>query len=228
MKVFCLNMAADTERLESFTKNYPESLPKFERWDAKTADDVQIPSWWRTPARYWANALNFIEMFEACANGTEDFLIFEDDCIFRPDFNERFDLFLAEVPQDWQYLNLGPVNCQGAIYTPKLISENVLRPRYFNGTHAIMIRPEFAKVCADHLRREHWGTAHVCDQWLGTLFINPDFAKVYSPLVSLCGQGEFVSTLTGKTYADRWFMNYRYLDLSGNLQSAKDPYVSEE
>lgn len=216
-----------TDRLASFTQKYPASLPAFERWNAKTAEDVQVPAWWMSPARYWANALNFIEMFEECAAGTEEFLIFEDDCIFRPDFDEKFAAFMQEVPQDWQFINLGPININCAIYPPKQVSANVLRPRYFHGTHAILVRPEFAKVCVEHLRKESWGTAHVADQRLGTLFINPAFTKVYSPLVSLCGQGEFESTLTGKTYGNRWFMNFKYVDLDGKIVQAKDTYVSE-
>lgn len=223
MKAVCLNMRSDTARLESFTQSYPACLPSFERWEAKTAEDVQIPAWWKTPARYWANTQNFIDILTECGDGDEDWAIFEDDCVFRPDFEDRFKKFMEEVPADWQFLNLGPSHRQTMLYPPKQVSENIVRPRYFHGTHALIIKPAFAAACAEHMRKESWPVIHCADHWLGLLFINVDYVKAYSPLVSLCGQGAFPSNLTGKECRERWFMDYRYIDTDGKFQTATDP-----
>ena len=225
MKAYVLNLPEATDRLEAFTKNYPQSLPPFERWDMKTAEEVEVPYWWRTPARFWSNAQNFIDMFESCAAGDEPCMLFEDDCIFRPDFDEKYAAFMKEVPEDWEYITLGAFHRQKPLYPPFQVSENVLRPRYFFGTHAIMVKPAFAKKCAEHLKREHWGCRHVPDQHIGLMFINPDAVKVYCPLVSLCGQGAFKSHLTGRECTERWFMNFKYLDMDKKLVQAQDPYV---
>lgn len=228
MKAFLLNLPEHTERLKNFKANYPSCLPAFETLEMKTEDEVTPPDWWCSPGRFWSHAVNYMNALETCANLKEESILFEDDCIFRPDFNEKYTAFMAEVPSDWECIYLGAGHLQQALYPARQVSENVIRPRFTHATHAVIMRPETAARLLNHLKKEPWGTRHSTDVWLGTLFINPDVFKYYAPLVSLCGQGAFPSSLSLKDCQDRWFMNYRYIDLDGKMQTARDPYVSEE
>lgn len=227
MKIYCLNVDSATARYESFMGGFPyKTLGCFERWRAKTPEDVTVPEWFRYRPAYYANAVNFIEMFEACAGGTENFLIFEDDCIFRPDFDTRYKEFLEEVPEDWDYLNFGPGHMQTKLFPPVQVSENILRVRFNYGTHAVMVTPKGAKKCAEQLKKEPWGCVHIPDHQLGLLFLDPDF-KAYAPIVSYCGQRGGMSSLTLQNEPEKWFMNFRFKSLDGEIKIQKDPYFPE-
>lgn len=228
MKAFLLNLPEHTERLAHFKANYPACLPEFEVWKMKTENEVTPPDWWCSPGRFWSHAVNFMEVLDACAKESGPSWIFEDDCVFRPDFNLKYEAFMKEVPSDWEIIYFGPGHLQKTLYPARQVSENVIRPRLIHATHAVLVQPEMAARCAKYLRREPWGTCHSTDLWLGTMFINPDVVKIYAPLVNLCGQGAFPSSLSLRNCKERWFMNYRYIDLDGKIQTARDPYVSEE
>ena len=225
MKAYLLNLPEHSERLEHFKSVYPSCLPAFERLEMLTVEEVTPPDWWCSPGRFWCHAVNFMNALELCTKQSEECIIFEDDCIFRPDFNEKYTAFMAEVPSDWECIYLGPGHLQQSLYPARQVSENVIRPRFTHATHAVLVKPETAARFLKHLKKEPWGTRHSTDLWLGTLFINPDVFKYYAPLVSLCGQGAFPSSLSLKDCQDRWFMNYRYLDLNGRIQRATDPYI---
>lgn len=226
MKVYVLNTDAAAERFERFTTDYPAGFPAFTRRRAKTPEEVTAPKWFKYPAAYYANTVNFIEMFDECAAGTDPFLIFEDDCLFRPDFVEKFEDFMAEVPADWEYINFGPGHLQQNLYPPVQISENVLRPRYTFATHAIYVTPAGAKKCSDQLKKEPWGCVHIPDHQLGLLFLDPEF-KVYAPLVTLCGQRAGLSSLTKREEPEKWLMGFKYRALDGKVKVSEDPYFSE-
>jgi hypothetical protein len=74
-------------------------------------------------------------VIEAKGLGLKNFLFFEDDAVFHPDFVNLFDKFIQQVPEDWCLLYLGGWNVQAT--TP--ISENISRVSETYYVHAIGI-----------------------------------------------------------------------------------------
>jgi hypothetical protein len=72
---------------------------------------------------------------EAKELGLKNFLFFEDDAVFHPDFINLFDKFIQQVPEDWNLLYLGGQNVQ----TPVRITENINRVTRAYYVHAIGI-----------------------------------------------------------------------------------------
>ncbi|MDO4627829.1 MAG: hypothetical protein Q4C70_01465 [Planctomycetia bacterium] len=223
MKVYVLNLPEATQRLANITSCYPSDMPPFEVWVGKTGDEIEIPDWWKGSPRMASNRQNFIDLFDACASGTENFLILEDDCVFAENFKTKLDAFLEEVPDDWEYLNLGACHLQHNLLPPKQISENVLRPKFPVCTHAILVKPTGATKARDIIIQEGWGGRHVTDQRIALLFY-ADLINGYSPLRNFAGQAGGQSTLCQIVRnGDDYFNDFRYIDLEGKTcQSVSD------
>ncbi|MDO4584886.1 MAG: hypothetical protein Q4D62_12380 [Planctomycetia bacterium] len=195
MKIYVLNMPKHTERLAGFQSRYPSEMPEFEVVTAKTPDEIEVPTWWKSTPSMASHRHNFIQLFDHCAQGTENHLIFEDDCLFCDDFKAKFDAFLAEVPDDWEMLNLGAELDLQRIYPSVQVTQNVIRPGFSYNTHAILITPQGAAKCRDCLAAEDWPGRHIPDRRLTILYRDATF-KIYAPMVNLCGQAEGDSSLT--------------------------------
>lgn len=208
MKIYVLNLETSTDRLEAFTQAYPKCLPPFEVWRAKTPDECEIPGWWRGSPEFFSNAQNVHDVFQTCANGNEDFLFFEDDCVFASDFQEQYERFLAEVPEDWEVLNFCTNHMMTAMYPPERISENVLRPRLGFNTNALLLRPSGAAKMAKQLEKKDWTCKHIAEQMLGYLYLDPEF-KVYAPARNFVGQAGCWSELCKRFRDERWYQYER-------------------
>jgi GR25 family glycosyltransferase involved in LPS biosynthesis len=64
--------------------------------------------------------------------GTPNILIFEDDCVFDQEFNQKFADYIEQVPSDWDMLLLGG----GHHEKPDRISDNLVKSRGTYFTHA--------------------------------------------------------------------------------------------
>src|SRR6185369_3422104 len=73
---------------------------------------------------------------EARASGAPSVLIFEDDTILDPDFQNKFASFSKEVPDDWDMLYLGALHKDA----PVKISEHVGRITKANSTYAYALK----------------------------------------------------------------------------------------
>lgn len=216
MKTYVLNLPEDTARLESFRAGYPACLPTCDVWAAKTAEEIEIPAWWQRSPRFASHRQNFIDLMTACVADDETYMIFEDDCLFSETFEDDYNAFLAEVPHDWEMLNLCVHHAQNAVFLPQQISARVLRPRYGYTTSAILVTPAGARKVKENLELPDWGCGHVTERQLALLYLDPYF-RIYSPLTHFTGQRGGWSTLCQREREEFWFNRFRYIDLHGNL-----------
>jgi GR25 family glycosyltransferase involved in LPS biosynthesis len=68
-------------------------------------------------------------------NNHEYVLILEDDIILDDNFNELFDKYYKQVPDDWDMIHLGSSWLKG-----KKISENILKTNHTTGAYAILFK----------------------------------------------------------------------------------------
>ena len=76
-----------------FAKQIVESLPKvtngFGRFNTKS------------PNEFGASMSHYTVIKTALEEGVQNLFVFEDDVLFRKDFNEKFDKYFDALPEDW-------------------------------------------------------------------------------------------------------------------------------
>ncbi|MBQ2820121.1 MAG: hypothetical protein IJF17_00885 [Thermoguttaceae bacterium] len=223
MLTYVLNLKTSVKRLADFTAAYPETLPAFKVWEARPPEKCSPPAWWRGSGPFWSHTENFKEVLRFCQQRNETMLFFEDDCVFAPDFKERYEEFLAEVPDDWEVLNLCVNNTASILRPPKRISENVIKPALGFNTNAMLIRPEGARKMRLQLEKESWPCKHIAEQILGYLYSDETF-KGYAPFQNFIGQADCWSELCQKMRGERWYNTFTFRDLDGKLKLAPGRY----
>lgn len=73
--------------------------------------------------------------------GAKEFLVFEDDVVFSPDFNILYTEWSQDIPQNWELVNFG-VRLSGP---SEQVSTNVLRTYGTCNAHAYLIRKSYAE-----------------------------------------------------------------------------------
>lgn len=76
---------------------------------------------------------------DADERGFDKIAVFEDDVLFEQDFNERFEEYYKQLPDDWGFLYFGGNNNA----QPKEYSENLKICTRTWATHSYLIGPEY-------------------------------------------------------------------------------------
>lgn len=84
--------------------------------------------------------------------GNGQTLVLEDDCDFTTERKEVFEMYLKELPEDWDLLYLGGVN-QDA---PESFSEHLDYARNILQTHAYIVRDKFIPILLQTLIDNQW------------------------------------------------------------------------
>jgi GR25 family glycosyltransferase involved in LPS biosynthesis len=87
--------------------------------------------------RVWRDIVN---------NGYESALVFEDDISLAPDFNEKLEQIMSELPPDWDHVNLGATN--ELSINLKKFSEHLMIGQALNA-HAYIIHNRCARKWSD-------------------------------------------------------------------------------
>ena len=104
-----------------------------ERFSAIDGDVVEKPAHWTHTAGAYGCLLSHVQVVrEACDSGARSVLIFEDDAVLDPDFQDKFAQFIKELPDDWDMLYFGALHKD----QPVKISEHVGRITKANSTFA--------------------------------------------------------------------------------------------
>lgn len=224
MRVYVINVETETDRLQAFEDSYPSCLPFYTVWKAKTGNDVEKPEWWESSANRWALVQNFIDILSSDTSD-EDILIFEDDCTFSEDFEEKYTAFLNEVPNDWDMLYLGAQH----VAAPLQVSDGVLELRNSICGHAIIYRNSIKQELIEYYQEPRWGCMHMPDQRRGQAMAAGKF-KAYSPLINICGQSEGYSILSKRNRGARWYNSFRYITYDGiisEIENGKQKTIME-
>lgn len=86
--------------------------------------------------------LCYASIFAECIyNNIDQILIMEDDIVFEPDFEDKFDKFMCHVPNNWDILNLGHHESKDQnawVYTQ--FNEHVQLAEAVYATHCVAIQ----------------------------------------------------------------------------------------
>lgn len=183
MHSFVLSLARRPERLLAFRQRWPPGIPPPEACPAVDGRATGTPAGYRETPGAWGCLRTHLRLLEdQLTAGWEAMAVFEDDCVFAPNFHEALTAFLAAVPDDWEQLYLGGQHLQ-----PPEQAGPVLRCRNCNRTHAMVWRLAGARKAYLHLvDGQHRQKAHV-DHWLGELH-ESGALRAYAPRRWLCGQ----------------------------------------
>jgi hypothetical protein len=139
-------------------------------------------------------------------------LVLEDDATLVPEFRSKWDIFVGELPADWEWLYLGGQHIQCDRGLPIRITDNVYRPFNVHRAHAYGLRGRrVMQHVHDHLlTRENWGDKNHLDHRLGEL--HKDFpGGIYVPARWLVGQAAGFSNIKQKQLETNFFPDTRWL-----------------
>ncbi len=153
-KTVCINLDRRPERWQRMQKEFTRHGIQFvQRFPAIDGDVVEKPAHWTHTAGAYGCLLSHLAVVsEARDSGAESVLIFEDDAVLDPGFEEKFSRFIKEVPGDWDMLYFGALHKD----EPVKISEHVGRITKANSTFAYALkRTVFDEFIALNAQAEH-------------------------------------------------------------------------
>lgn len=127
-------------------------------------------------------------------SGTDPVMMLEDDVTFIPNFQERFDLLMGNLPDDWDAVFLGG----GHSSPPYRVNEHVCRAVAVQRTHSYMLRGDYIQTLLNLWERE---PGHIDQVWAR----HQGEAKIYCPIRWLAGQTESRSDIDGRHHGNRWW-----------------------
>ena len=206
-KTFLINLIFKTDRLEQFNKSKPASIGEVETVRAVHGDTVLNPGWWTAGRGAWGCYRSHLQILERCYNeGVESYLVFEDDAIFRPDFDELLKQFQEELPDDWEVAYLGGQLLHTQDHPPRKLSEHVYVPYNVNRTHCFAVHQRGYQRLYSHLNAVPFAQGFHIDHHLGLLHESGS-AKVYCPGRWLVGQDGGPSNISGNTNSATFYID---------------------
>lgn len=124
---------------------------------------------------------------KAIQEDISEIAIFEDDVIFSEDFNERFPLFLENLPLEAEIIHLGPKTLK-SIFEPLNQFVAVLRGTYY-GTHAYIVKRKAMNILVSN-------NNNVCtpEMYMSEILLNNNIHH-FCPLTQLCWQSNSLSDI---------------------------------
>jgi GR25 family glycosyltransferase involved in LPS biosynthesis len=135
---------------KEFTRHGIRSVQRFPAIDG---DVVEKPAHWSHTAGAYGCLLSHLAVVsEARDSGAANILIFEDDVVLDPDFQQKFSRYIEEVPDDWDMLYFGALHKD----EPVKMSEHAGRITKANSTFAYALKHTvFDEFIALNTRAEH-------------------------------------------------------------------------
>jgi GR25 family glycosyltransferase involved in LPS biosynthesis len=134
----CINLDRRPERWERMKERLVQHrIRSVVRFAAIDGLKLNIPDEWPyTPGQYGCLQSHLTVLRLAQKNNAPNILIFEDDCIFDPEFNRKFSHYFNQLPDDWDMLLLGGTHFEA----PVKVFDNIVRPTMTYLTHAYALK----------------------------------------------------------------------------------------
>jgi GR25 family glycosyltransferase involved in LPS biosynthesis len=144
--IYCINLEGSPERRENAQQQFEREGLEVEFFRA-TDGTLEAPKDLFISKSEWGCAESHIRVWrDIVYNGYDTALVFEDDISLDPDFKYKLDQIIDELPQDWDFVNLGaPTHFRDDM---KKVSENVVAGQSVLA-HAYLIRLKCAKKWCD-------------------------------------------------------------------------------
>jgi GR25 family glycosyltransferase involved in LPS biosynthesis len=181
-RIIVINLERRTDRLEQFDKEAKKIGFEYEVHPAIDGKFSGIDP-------IVAGRLSHIEVLYKI-QPDEKVLICEDDALFADDFNERFDEYMADLPQDWDIFYLGAIKNE-----VKSVNKHWVRQVVSTGTQAYCVNPAkvalFIKIATEF------------DQWIDVAYrLWTDRTNAYIAHPNLVIQHDGYSDLRGELVSD--------------------------
>ena len=135
----CINLDRRPERWAAMTESFETfGIRSVERLSAVDGESLTVPERFShlRPVDYACTLSHLRAVKEARERGSSSVLIFEDDCLFDPDFVDKFPQYMRQVPADWDMLFLGGYHFE----PPAPVCVNIVRAVTTLTTHAYAVR----------------------------------------------------------------------------------------
>jgi hypothetical protein len=196
-KTYVINLVFKQDRLNRFLQAAPQCLGPIETWPAIHGDTVLHPDWWTAGRGAWGCYRSHLQILEHCYNsGIDSYLVFEDDALFRSDFDSLYEKVLAELPDDWEQLYLGGQLLHEHQHPPQRISDNLFVPHNVNRTHCFAVHRRGYEKLYRHLNATPFHNGEHIDHHLGRLHESRGL-KLYCSGKWLVGQDGGPSNISG-------------------------------
>ncbi len=181
-RVIVINLERRTDRLEQFDKEAKRIGFEYEVHPAMDGKFIGMDP-------IVAGRLSHIEVLRKI-KPDEKVLICEDDALFREDFNEVFDEYMADLPKNWDIFYLGAIKNE-----TRPVNKHWVRQVVSTGTQAYCVNP--AKVdLFIQIAREF-------DQWIDVAYrLWADRTNAYIAHPNLVIQHDGYSDLRGELVSD--------------------------
>ena len=211
-KAFVINLPFKQDRLDTFLRNAPECLGKIEVWPAIHGETVLHPDWWTAGRGAWGCYRSHLQILEHCYNsGLESYIVFEDDALFRADFEILLKQLMAELPGDWEQLYLGGQLLHEQRHPPQRFTDHLLIPFNVNRTHCFAVHQRGYEKLYRHLNAVPFQNGEHIDHHLGRLHESRGL-KIYCPAKWLVGQDGGPSNISGNTNAATFWIDPEKVD----------------
>ena len=193
--IYVINLERSKRRMVNISNQCEKAGLKFQRWNAYDGSKLDLNNLKRRNLLTKNNkmmvgaigcSLSHISLWQNTLKNTdhENLLIIEDDCIIPPDFKKKLNLYMKQVPKNWDIVYLGASNING-----KRISKNILIPKtvkdsastFNTGTYCMLIKRRILPL----LLKKHIPISGNIDQTMkNKLFKHLNVYYLYPPLVT--------------------------------------------
>jgi GR25 family glycosyltransferase involved in LPS biosynthesis len=181
-RIVVINVQRRTDRLQEFNEQAKKIGFGFEIHYAIDGKEVGIDP-------IVAGRLSHIEVLKTIKDG-EKVLICEDDALFREDFNEALDSYMADLPEDWDIFYLGALKNE-----VKPVNKNWVRQVVSTGTQAYCVNPAKVDLFIQ--------IAQEFEKWIDVAYrLWADRTNAYIAQPNLVIQSEGYSDLRGELVRD--------------------------
>lgn len=140
--IYCINLEKSIERRKRAQQQFANEGLDVEFFTA-TDGLTDAPEKLFISKGEWGCAMSHFRIWNDIANkGYETSLVFEDDVKLKPNFLEKLKVVLSELPQDWDFVNLGTSWSLSIDYED--YTENIKVGQSIT-THAYLIRNKHAR-----------------------------------------------------------------------------------
>lgn len=203
--IFYINLSIRPDREKQFLSSFPEELGTPIRIEAVHGDSCPHPAWWGAGAGAWGCYRSHLNLLEYCmSKNLPSYMVFEDDATFVPNFMEKYQAFINDLPPDCDMFYLGGQLMHVPENTPVKINENVYRPFNVNRTHCFAVFNSGYKYLYDFLLRRFEAKDWHIDHHLGRAH-EQAVLNVYCSSEWLVGQREGSSNISGTLREDSVF-----------------------
>jgi GR25 family glycosyltransferase involved in LPS biosynthesis len=144
-KVYYLNLERRPDRNRECIEELSKFNIEFERFEAIDSKKLNLPTW-------MGCLLSNLEMIKmAKEKGFKNILILEDDVVFDENFEELFEIYVKQIPDNWDMLYLSGNHNEHSGYKVNKISENVIKCYLTYSTHSFAIKFTVYDMIIDYL-----------------------------------------------------------------------------